>query len=146
MKKMIITAIMFIAAVATVSVYADSQNKEKMKKTRSETFIHENKVEWENIGDGVKRQILGYDGQVMMVKIKAEKKGPVGVEHTHYHSQATFVSSGKFEFTIGDEKKIVSAGDGIYMEPDVRHSCICIEPGVIVDCFSPLREDFLKNR
>lgn len=74
MKKMIITAIMFIAAVATVSVYADSQNKEKMKKTRSETFIHENKVEWENIGDGVKRQILGYDGQVMMVKIKAEKK------------------------------------------------------------------------
>ena len=81
----------------------------------------------------------------MMVKIKAEKKGPVGVEHAHYHSQVTFVSSGKFEFTIGGEKKIVSAGDGMYMEPDVRHSCICIEPGVIVDCFSPTREDFLKK-
>lgn len=145
MKKMIITAIMFIAAVTTVSVYADSQNTEKMKKTRSETFIIENNFEWETIGDGVKRQILGYDGQLMMVKIKAEKKGPVGVEHSHYHSQVTFVASGKFEFTIGDEKKIVSAGDGMYMEPDVRHSCICIEPGVIVDCFSPTREDFLKK-
>lgn len=145
MNKMIITAIMIIAAVTTVSVYADSQNKEKMKKTRSETFIQEDKVEWETIGDGVKRQILGYDGQLMMVKIMAEKKGPVGVEHAHYHSQVTFVSSGKFEFTIGDEKKIVSAGDGMYMKPDVRHSCICIEPGVIVDCFSPTREDFLKK-
>ncbi|MBR5541526.1 MAG: cupin domain-containing protein [Bacteroides sp.] len=116
-----------------------------MKKTRSETFIPENKTEWETIGDGVKRQILGYDGQLMMVKIKAEKKGPVGVEHAHYHSQVTFVSSGKFEFTTGGEKKIVSSGDGMYMEPDVRHSCICIEPGIIIDCFSPMREDFLKK-
>ena len=109
MKKMIITAIMFIAAVTTVSVYADPQNTEKMKKTRSETFIIENNFEWETIGDGVKRQILGYDGQLMMVKIKAEKKGPVGVEHAHYHSQVTFVSSGKFEFTIGEEKKLYQA-------------------------------------
>jgi quercetin dioxygenase-like cupin family protein len=145
MKKMIVIAIIFIVAVSNGSVHADSKNTEKMKKTRSETFIQEKNVEWETIGDGVKRQILGYDGQLMMVKIKAEKKGPVGVEHAHYHSQVTFVSSGKFEFTINGEKKIVSAGDGMYMEPEVRHSCICIEPGIIVDCFSPIREDFLKK-
>ena len=145
MKKMIVIAIIFIVAVSNGSVHADSKNTEKMKKTRSETFIQEKNVEWETIGDGVKRQILGYDGQLMVVKIKAEKKGPVGVEHAHYHSQVTFVSSGKFEFTINGEKKIVSAGDGMYMEPEVRHSCICIEPGIIVDCFSPIREDFLKK-
>ena len=145
MKKMIVIAIIFIVAVSNGSVHADSKNTEKMKKTRSETFIQEKNVEWETIGDGVKRQILGYDGQLMMVKIKAEKKGPVGVEHAHYHSQVTFVSCGKFEFTINGEKKIVSAGDGMYMEPEVRHSCICIEPGIIVDCFSPIREAFLKN-
>lgn len=145
MKKMILTAVLFMATIVTNSVYANSENGNEMKKTRSETFIHEDKIEWETIGDGVKRQILGYDGQLMMVKIKAEKKGPVGVEHAHYHSQVTFVSSGKFEFTIGGKKKIVTAGDGMYMEPDVLHSCICLEPGVIVDCFSPTREDFLKK-
>lgn len=145
MKKKIFTVILFFAVFAMNFVYASSEKVENMKKTRSTTFIHEQGVEWEIIGDGVKRQILGYDGQIMMVKIKAEKKGPVGVEHAHYHSQVTFVSSGKFEFTIGGEKKIVSAGDGMYMEPDVRHSCICIEPGVIVDCFSPTREDFFKK-
>lgn len=145
MKKIIFTSMIFIAAITANSAYANSKNTEKMKTTRSETFIHENKIEWESIGDGVKRQILGYDGQLMMVKIKADKKGPVGVEHAHYHSQVTFISSGKFEFTIGGEKKIVSAGDGMYMKPDVLHSCICIEPGIIVDCFSPTREDFLKK-
>lgn len=145
MKKVILTVVLFLSAFATNSVFANPENTNDMKKTRSETFVHESKMEWETIGDGVKRQILGYDGQLMMVKIKAEKPGPVGVEHAHYHSQVTFVSSGKFEFTIGGEKKIVTAGDGMYMEPDVRHSCICIEPGIIVDCFSPTREDFLKK-
>ena len=53
------------------------------------------------------------------------------------------VESGKFEFTVGNEKKIVEAGDGIYMEPDVPHGCICLEAGILIDCFSPTRADFL---
>lgn len=145
MRKILFTAMMIVATAAAGTVYAGTENVEKMKKTRSETFVKENETQWETIGDGIARQILGYDGHIMMVKIKTEKAGPVGVEHAHYHPQVTFVSSGKFEFTIGNEKKVVTAGDGMYMEPDVRHSCICIEPGVIVDCFSPMREDFLKK-
>lgn len=145
MKKIIFTSLLFITVINANSVYAISENNEEIKKTRSESFIQENSIEWETIGDGVKRQILGYDGQIMMVKMKADKKGPVGVEHSHYHSQVTFVSSGKFEFVIGGEKRILSSGDGMYMEPDIRHSCFCIEPGVIVDCFTPTRADFLKK-
>lgn len=144
MKKVLFGAMM-MALFTARTVSATTENAEKMEKTRSKTFVCENETKWETIGDGITRQILGYDGHIMMVKIKAEKSGPVGVEHAHYHSQVTYVSSGKFEFTIGNEKKVVTAGDGMYMEPDVRHSCICIEPGVIVDCFSPMREDFLKK-
>lgn len=144
MKKVFLSAMM-MALFTAGTVSATTENAEKMEKTRSKTFVCENETKWETIGDGITRQILGYDGHIMMVKIKAEKSGPVGVEHAHYHPQVTFVSSGKFEFTIGNEKKVVTAGDGMYMEPDVRHSCICIEPGVIVDCFSPMREDFLKK-
>ncbi len=144
MKKVLFSAMM-MALFTAGTVSAITENAEKMEKTRSKTFVCENETKWETIGDGITRQILGYDGHIMMVKIKAEKAGPVGVEHAHYHPQVTYVSSGKFEFTIGNEKKVVTAGDGMYMEPDVRHSCICIEPGVIVDCFSPMREDFLKK-
>lgn len=114
-----------------------------MKKTRSETFIHEAEREWEPAGDGVVRQIMGYDGQVMLVKVKFEQ-GTVGSPHTHYHTQTTYVASGKFEFTVNGEKQIVAAGDGVYIEPDAEHGCICLEAGILIDCFSPMRESFLK--
>ena len=112
-------------------------------KTRSKTFILEKEKAWEPAGTGVTRQIMGYDGQVMLVKVKFEK-GAIGTPHTHYHTQTTYVASGKFEFTVGNEKKIVKAGDGIYIEPDILHSCVCLEPGVLIDCFAPMRADFLK--
>ena len=83
------------------------------------------------------------DGQLMMVKVKFDK-GAVGSMHEHYHSQATYVVSGKFELTIGDKKEILSAGDGYYVAPDELHGCVCLEAGILIDTFSPVRADFLN--
>lgn len=112
-------------------------------KTKSEVFQIEKEMVWENPGPGIKRQIMGYDGQLMMVKVVFEE-GAVGTMHEHYHSQATYVASGKFELTIGDEKRILKAGDGYYVAPDVLHGCVCLEAGILIDTFSPMRADFLK--
>ena len=71
-------------------------------KTCSETYQFEKDLKWENPAPGVNRQIMAYDGQLMMVKVKFDK-GAVGSMHEHYHSQATYVVSGKFELTIGDK-------------------------------------------
>ena len=60
--------------------------------------------------------------------------------------QVTYVESGKFEFTINGVKKIVSAGDCLYKEPDAVHGCVCLEPGMLIDCFSPMRADFLEKK
>lgn len=111
-------------------------------KTRSETFIIEKNKEWEPAGEGVVRQVMGYDGQAMLVKVKFEK-GAVGTPHTHYHTQTTYVASGKFEFTVNAEKQVVETGDGIYIGPDTEHGCLCLEAGILIDCFSPMREGFL---
>ena len=86
---------------------------------------------------------MAYDGQLMMVKVKFDK-GAVGTMHEHYHSQATYVVSGKFELTIGDKKEILSAGDGYYVAPDELHGCVCLEAGILIDTFSPVRADFLN--
>ena len=67
-------------------------------KTRSDTFQFEKELDWEKPAPGIRRQIMGYDGQLMMVKVEFEK-GAVGSMHQHYHSQATYVASGKFELT-----------------------------------------------
>ncbi|WP_297328633.1 cupin domain-containing protein [uncultured Bacteroides sp.] len=113
-----------------------------MERTRSQTFIRKEEKVWESAGDGVVRQIMGYDGQVMLVKVKFEK-GAVGTLHAHYHTQTTYVESGIFEFSVNGEKQIVSAGDGVYIEPDALHGCTCLEAGILIDCFSPMRESFL---
>lgn len=112
-------------------------------KTKSEVFQIAKEMGWENPGPSIKRQIMGYDGQLMMVKVVFEE-GAVGTMHEHYHSQATYVASGKFELTIGEEKRILEAGDGYYVAPDVLHGCVCLEAGILIDTFSPMRADFLK--
>ena len=111
-------------------------------KTCSERFQIGKERTWENPGPGIRRQIMAYDGQLMMVKVDFEK-GAVGTMHEHYHSQATYVASGKFELTIGGEKRILEAGDGYYVAPDELHGCVCLEAGILIDTFSPVRADFL---
>ena len=64
--------------------------------------------------------------------------------HEHYHSQATYVAKGKFEMLIGNETKIISEGDAYYIAPDEWHGCVCLEEGILIDTFSPMRADFLK--
>jgi quercetin dioxygenase-like cupin family protein len=108
----------------------------------SKIFQIAQEIKWEDLGNGIKRQIFGYDDRVMMVKVKFEQ-GAIGVLHQHHHTQITYVESGVFETTIGDEKTVLKKGDGFYAPSNVIHGVVCIEPGILVDTFSPHREDFL---
>ncbi|MCP4314076.1 MAG: cupin domain-containing protein [Bacteroidetes bacterium] len=113
-------------------------------KRSSKTAILAGTVEWEQLGPGLSRQILGWDNQIMMVKVKFEK-GAVGSPHSHFHTQTTFCHSGRFEFTIDGEIHVIQAGDGLYIAPNLLHGAVCLEPGVVLDVFSPVREDFLDG-
>ncbi|UZR98948.1 cupin domain-containing protein [Chondrinema litorale] len=107
-------------------------------------YILTEEMDWEVLGGGVSRKILGWDNQIMMVQVKFEK-GAEGSPHQHFHTQATYCVSGKFEFIINGIKQIVKAGDGVYIEPNLLHSAICLEEGILIDTFSPVREDFLDG-
>ncbi len=111
---------------------------------QSKEFQYENEEPWENPAPGIQRQVYGYDDKIMLVKVKFEKDA-VGSLHEHHHSQVTYVESGVFEMTIGEEKRIIKTGDGYYVPPHVIHGCVCLKPGLLVDVFSPLREDFLPQ-
>jgi quercetin dioxygenase-like cupin family protein len=113
-----------------------------MSEIQSKNFQFESEVEWQPAGEGVKRQIFGYDEKVMLVKARFEQGG-IGSPHSHPHSQVTYVDSGVFQMTIGDETRIIRKGDGYYVPPNVTHGVICLEAGMLVDAFSPIREDFL---
>ena len=57
----------------------------------SNNFQYESEMKWENAGAGVVRQIMAYNDDLMMVKVKFET-GAVGTPHTHPHTQATYVA------------------------------------------------------
>ncbi len=111
---------------------------------QSDLFQAEATTEWESVGEGVQRQVLGYDDKLMLVKVKFEKGG-CGELHSHVHSQVSYVESGVFEMTIGETKKIISKGDGYYAPPFTVHGCVCLEAGMLIDAFSPARWEFIKR-
>ena len=105
-------------------------------------FIENREISWEAVGEGVRRKIMSYDDKLMLVKVEFQKGG-VGNLHQHYHSQITHVESGIFEVEIDGHKKILTTGDAYYIPPHVMHGCVCLEAGVLIDVFSPMREDFV---
>ncbi len=156
MKKLFLAAVMMTAVITMSAQTAKTCNKkcdmknencknECCQKTCSKAFQFEKDLQWEDAEPGVKRQIMGYDGQLMVVKVKFQK-GAVGKAHAHYHTQATYIASGKFEVTIGGEKQILSQGDGYYVAPDVVHGAVCLEEGVLIDTFSPMRAEFIGKK
>lgn len=112
---------------------------------QSNVFVESGKLTWETVGDGVRRQILGHDPQLMMVSVKFNK-GSIGPVHKHPHRQVTFVEQGSFEVRIGSEKKVLKSGDCFFVPPDVDHGVVALEVGALVDVFTPTREDFLTSK
>ncbi|HYC30342.1 MAG TPA: cupin domain-containing protein [Chitinophagaceae bacterium] len=110
--------------------------------TTPKVFIEDSDVAWEQVGEGVKRKIMSHDEKLMLVRVQFEKGG-VGTLHQHYHRQITHVESGVFEVQIDGRKKVLRAGDVYYIPPHVMHGCVCLEAGVLIDVFSPMREDFI---
>ena len=111
----------------------------------AKVFIENADIPWQQMATGVKRKIMAYDESLMVVKVDFEAGG-IGTLHQHYHTQITHVESGVFEVEIGGEKKLLKAGDAFYIPPNVMHGAVCMEAGVLIDIFSPMREDFITTQ
>ena len=94
-------------------------------------------------GEGVTRRILAYTDGLMCVENHFEQ-GAIGALHSHPHTQITYVVKGAFSFTIDGETRTVRAGDTLLKEDGVVHGCTCLEPGILLDIFTPMREDFIS--
>lgn len=93
-------------------------------------------------GEGVVRRVPAYSKDVMCVE-NTFAEGAVGALHSHPHTQITYVVSGRFRFTVGDTTREVGPGDTLLKQDGVAHGCTCLEAGVLLDIFTPMREDFV---
>jgi quercetin dioxygenase-like cupin family protein len=62
--------------------------------------------------------------------------------HSHPHEQAGYVVSGKIQITIDDKSFDLGAGDSYCAPSNVPHSAFALEHSVVLDIFSPPREDY----
>ena len=109
---------------------------------KNSNWVFNNDVDSIQTSEGLARKVLAYCDAAMCVENRFEA-GAVGALHSHPHTQVTYIAEGVFEFTIGDTKRVVKKGDAMLKQNGVTHGCVCLEKGVVVDFFVPMRADFL---
>ncbi len=91
---------------------------------------------------GITRRLVYLPG-VMLTFIDFEP-GVVVPEHHHPHQQISWIVSGGMRFTLEGEERVLRAGDGVRVAPDMAHSAVILNEGCrAIDAFHPIREDYL---
>jgi len=85
-------------------------------------------------------------GQNEMLGYLSLKKGSFVPTHKHVSEQITAILKGALEFTTQGKKIVVHEGEILVIPPNVEHSAVALEDTIDLDCFSPLREDWLSGR
>jgi len=108
----------------------------------------ENLIIPEKVKEGFSRRINHLDN--LMVVVCDFTNGPMpkpDPPHSHPHEQITYVAEGELFLFLGEEKHHLAPGDIFLVPPDLPHSIKTISTHVrLIDCFSPIREDFLKEK
>jgi quercetin dioxygenase-like cupin family protein len=98
----------------------------------------------ERIGEGIERQMI-WGERLMVCRLRLAPR-VVTALHSHPHEQITIVESGRVLFTVEGREHEASAGDVLHFPSGIRHGATMLdEPVVLVDIFSPVREDFLPE-
>jgi quercetin dioxygenase-like cupin family protein len=98
----------------------------------------------EQIADGIERQMV-WGERLMVCRLRLAPR-VVTAAHSHPHEQITLVEKGRVRFTIEGQEREVAAGDVLHFPPGVRHGATMLdEEVVLIDIFSPVREDFLPR-
>ncbi len=71
--------------------------------------------------------------------------GVTSARHSHPHEQIGYVVSGEIDvFMEGTEAHRLTPGRSYYVPSGVKHYIKTLAPTVLIDAFTPLREDFLR--
>lgn len=107
-------------------------------------FFDNANTPWTELGDGIRRKIVGHTPELMSVFMQFDK-GAIGTPHAHdAHDQIGYVLSGSFEIEVEGVKKILKAGDAFIAPRNHTHGAVALEHhSTLLDQFSPRRDDYL---
>ena len=108
-----------------------------------QTFVRGSEASFAELGGGTRRRILAHNSEMMAVEVDFDT-GAAGSDHSHPHTQISYVLSGEFTYHIGGEAHTMKPGDSIVVPGGSVHGCACTSAGTLLDVFAPMLEDFLK--
>lgn len=85
-----------------------------------------------------------HGNMITLARFRFDKGNKVAVHH-HPNDQITTVQSGSIKMVCGGEEFIMKAGDMVHVPPDVPHSNEALEDSVIIEIFSPVRQDWITG-
>ena len=91
---------------------------------------------------GVHLKTLVHGKQTLMTEVRFEK-GAVIPPHSHPHEQTGYLLSGQMDFLVAGEHHMARPGDSWNIAGDVEHGATALEETVVIEVFSPVREDYL---
>jgi quercetin dioxygenase-like cupin family protein len=108
------------------------------------TYFDHRETPWTELGDGIRRKIVGYTPELMSVLVQFDK-GAIGTPHAHdVHDQIAYVISGSFEAEVNGVKKVLRTGDAFIAPKHHTHGVVALEANsTLLDQFSPRRDDYL---
>jgi len=96
----------------------------------------------EQLGAGVVRQMI--HGEILMICRLTIAPGTVTTAHEHLHEQMTIVEKGRVRFVLGSGEQTFGPGDILLFPSGFWHGATMLdEEVVLIDVFSPIRQDFL---
>ena len=94
------------------------------------------------IAEGIERQLFWGD-RVMVCRLRVAPHTVTAV-HSHPHEQITMVERGRVRYIIEGQERVLEQGDMLHLPSGISHGATMLdEEVVLVDIFSPVREDFL---
>ena len=99
------------------------------------------KVEAVEMLPGVWRRTLNHGERLMVVQVTLEK-GVVVPVHSHPHEQITYIVEGQLAMEVEGQTYMLGPGDSLLFPGDVGHGATAIERTLVIDTFSPPREDY----
>jgi len=91
---------------------------------------------------GVDFVLLSHGPESMVTKMLYKKEDNVPF-HKHPNEQSGYVISGKYRLVFGNYDQLIAPGDAYSIPRNVEHRLEIIEPGEVLDVFSPPRKDYL---
>ena len=107
------------------------------------TFSIPEDTVWTEVAPGNRRAVLSQRPELMLVAFSFDK-GAFGALHSHPHTQVSYVAEGRFDVTVDGVTTRLSAGASFIVAPKLVHGVVALEKGLLIDTFTPRRDDFIS--